>query len=257
MNILDELGIHVESLMTATAEDPKFFASVINYVRQLHERLLPVNSNLSREEVALFCRKIEEFWAKYRPDSDQGWYFPTVQTTNTDGTVREMVAIAGNLQRMSQAEFEALLPFESGSRDIARHKTPTNSTKLDVFISHSAKDSDIAEALIALLRASLNLPAERIRCTSVDGYRLPAGVETDEQLKREVRGATCFIALLTPYSLHSAYVLFEMGARWGAKLHLLPFLARGSSTRDLSSPLSGLNALSSASTSQIHHTAVP
>ncbi len=125
-------------------------------------------------------------------------------------------------------------------------------SSLDVFISHSGIDSDLAEALVDLLRAAINIPHERIRCTSVDGYRLAAGALTDERLKQEVRSAICFIALLTPASLKSAYVLFELGARWGAELPFLPLLARGITGHSLSSPLSGLNALSCSSASQIH-----
>ena len=123
---------------------------------------------------------------------------------------------------------------------------------IDIFISHSSKDSDVAEALINFLRASLNISAAKIRCTSVDGYRLPGGTSTDVRLKQELRDATCFIALLTPESLKSTYVLFELGARWGAQLHFTPLLARGITVRDLQSPLSSINALSCESRSQLH-----
>lgn len=123
---------------------------------------------------------------------------------------------------------------------------------LDVFISHSSEDTQIAEALIDLIRAATNVAHGRIRCTSVDGYRLPAGVSTDEQLKQEVRESLCFIALLSPDSLHSSYVMFELGARWGARMALKPLLAAGATTKSLRAPLSALNALSCASTSQLH-----
>lgn len=125
-------------------------------------------------------------------------------------------------------------------------------SSLEIFISHSSADADLAEALIELIRAALDVPHSRIRCTSVDGYRLPGGVSTDEQLQREVRGTRCLIALLTPTSLHSPYVLFELGARWGARLRLIPVLAKGITAEALRMPLSALNALSCASRSQIH-----
>lgn len=123
---------------------------------------------------------------------------------------------------------------------------------LEIFISHSAADSDLAEALIELIRAALEVPQSRIRCTSVDGYRLPGGVSTDEELQREVRSARVLIALLTPTSLKSPYVLFELGARWGAGLRLIPVLGKGISPGDLRMPLSALNALTCASGPQIH-----
>ena len=128
----------------------------------------------------------------------------------------------------------------------------TKETELDIFISHSGKDQQIASGLIDLLVAAMNIPPERIRCTSVDGYRLPAGASTNEWLQREVREAKCFIALLTPTSIRSTYVLFELGARWGANLPFIPLLAAGLNASQLEGPISGLNALSCASSSQLH-----
>lgn len=123
---------------------------------------------------------------------------------------------------------------------------------LDIFISHSSRDKAVAEALIELLRNALNIPADRIRCTTVDGYRLPAGASTDEQLRREVREARVFIGLITKASIESAYVLFELGTRWGAQLHLAPLLTSSADTNFLRGPLGGLNALSCDVSAQVH-----
>jgi hypothetical protein len=125
-------------------------------------------------------------------------------------------------------------------------------SNLDIFICHSNKDKAIAEALINLLRAALNIPAERIRCTSVDGYRLPAGALTDEQLRREIYEARVFIGLITNSSLKSIYVLFELGARWGARLYLIPVLASGADSSILHRPLAGFNTLSCDVIAQVH-----
>ena len=48
----------------------------------------------------------------------------------------------------------------------------TQMSSIDVFISHSSHDEKVAKALIELLIISLNIPAERIRCTSVKGHQL-------------------------------------------------------------------------------------
>jgi hypothetical protein len=58
-----------------------------------------------------------------------------------------------------------------------------------VFISHSSADRETAEALAHLLRSALNLTPAEIRCTSVEGYRLPAGASTDQQLRDEIMAA--------------------------------------------------------------------
>ncbi len=123
---------------------------------------------------------------------------------------------------------------------------------VDVFVSHSSEDSLLAKQLVDLLRSSLNLRAQQIRCTSVDGYRLPAGADADEQLRKEALEARAFIGILSPFSLASAYVLFELGARWGAKRPLIPLLAPGVGYQSLRGPLTGLNALNCESAGQLH-----
>lgn len=120
---------------------------------------------------------------------------------------------------------------------------PAANHGVSVLISHSAKDEKLAAALINLLRTGLGLHANQIRCTSVDGYRLPAGVNTNDQLRREINTAQVLIGLLTPNSLASTYVLFELGARWGAGRFMIPLLA-GISAAEMRGPDSVLNALS-------------
>jgi hypothetical protein len=118
-----------------------------------------------------------------------------------------------------------------------------------VLISHSSKDMELASALVEFLRAGLLI--NRIRCSSVDGFRLPAGVQTDSQLRAEVNSTNVLIGLITPNSLASAYVMFELGARWGAGSFMIPLLA-GVTPDEIRGPLSGLNALSASNDSQLH-----
>ena len=121
-----------------------------------------------------------------------------------------------------------------------------------VFISHSSKDRELAGSLVDLLRSALNLPADSIRCTSVDGHKLGGGQETDRTLRAEIRDCEVFLGLISAISIESAYVLFELGARWGAERHLLPLLAPGADTGLLRGPLSGINALSCSSAGELH-----
>jgi hypothetical protein len=127
----------------------------------------------------------------------------------------------------------------------------TSKSSILVLISHSSRDEELALSLIELLRAALGLLPHQIRCSSVDGYRLPVGVNTEAQLRGEVNAAKIVIGLMTPHSLASPYVLFELGARWGRGLRTVPLLA-GIGPDELRGPLSGMNAMSSESEPQLH-----
>jgi hypothetical protein len=82
-----------------------------------------------------------------------------------------------------------------------------------VFISHSSRDKELAEALVELLRLALNLKGNEVLCTSVEGSRLAGGADTDETIREEILEVPVFIGLLSDASVESAYVLFELGAR--------------------------------------------
>ncbi|HEV3039573.1 MAG TPA: toll/interleukin-1 receptor domain-containing protein [Candidatus Angelobacter sp.] len=122
-------------------------------------------------------------------------------------------------------------------------------SELQIFISHSSKDDKIARALIDLLRAALSLGADSIRCSSVDGYRLPVGMKVESRLRQEVHDAKIVIGIITQDSLGSDFVKFELGARWGTDKFLALLLAGINS--ELSAPLNILNTLSANSEPQL------
>jgi hypothetical protein len=129
--------------------------------------------------------------------------------------------------------------------------TESKARSLAVFISHSSADSRLAEALVELLRRALRLSASDIRCTSIDGGRLPAGAETADVLRREIAAARAFICLVTPAGARSSYVLFELGARWGMDRHIAPVVARGFDIANLPGPLAAINALNISHRAQV------
>jgi len=123
---------------------------------------------------------------------------------------------------------------------------------IKIFISHSSKDAALAKLLITLLRSALKISSEEIRCTSVPGYNLPGGVDTEEHLRKEILATPVFLGLITEAGLSSSYVLFELGARWGANKPMIPLLAPGISPDTLDGPISNVNALSCASSVHLH-----
>jgi hypothetical protein len=122
---------------------------------------------------------------------------------------------------------------------------------IKIFVSHSGHDSGLARALVDLLRAALRLSSSDIRCTSVDGYRLPVGMPIADKLRAEVHDAEALIALLTRNSLASSYFLFELGARWGAKRPLYPLYAGGATPHDVNAWLGDFHGASLGVTAQI------
>jgi hypothetical protein len=120
--------------------------------------------------------------------------------------------------------------------------------RLSVFVSHSSKDAQIAEALSDLLRSAFGLSSEEILCTSVGGFRLPLSSSVNETLRRKVREAKVFVCIATENSIGTAqkpgsfYVAVELGARWGMKRYLA-ILVAGAVGGAIGAPFSGLNFL--------------
>jgi DNA-binding MarR family transcriptional regulator len=124
---------------------------------------------------------------------------------------------------------------------------------LELFVCHAAGDAELAGRLVRLIERALRLPAEAIRCTSVNGYRLAIGANADLQLPHEVVTARVVVWLVSPASVASNYVQFELGARWGADRLIMPVLAPGISPSIFSeSPLRPINALSVEDPGQLH-----
>lgn len=91
-----------------------------------------------------------------------------------------------------------------------------------VFVSHAHEDSPLADRLVAVLRAGVQgLGSQDIRCTSLGAHDLVPGVLLSSRLRAEVTGAEVVLGLLTERSQRSPYVLFELGAAWGAQVPVI------------------------------------
>lgn len=112
-----------------------------------------------------------------------------------------------------------------------------------VFISHAADDIQLATALVDLLFSCMHLDDEQVRCTSVPGHKLPVGSDVAKTLRDELGESSVVIGLLTPRSLRSSWVLFELGAAWGSHKNTKPLLSDDVDFSDLPGPLSGHHAV--------------
>ena len=178
-----------------------------------------------------------------------------VQITWIQATANPLSGADVKLKARGRSMYQShLLEQDKNMSSESVSNTGLDPSSLDLFISHSSQDTDLALAFIELIKNACRISPERIRCTSVSGHKLPSGVPIDQQLQVELRKAKLFLGLITPSSIQSTYVLFELGARWGANLQLSPVLARGkqNDAEMLKGPLSGLNALKADASSDMH-----
>jgi hypothetical protein len=163
-------------------------------------------------------------------------------------------ACCGLMDDMPEADFVSRQPVAPPAQPA---DAPGNASRPDaagairLFISHSSADAKLAELVVKLLRSALGLAPREIRCTSVDGYRLPAGADTDDQIRREVYEATVLLGIISTESMDSLYVAFELGARWGAGKTTIPLMVPGLSPSTIKGPLGGKNALRSDTPGQL------
>jgi hypothetical protein len=94
-----------------------------------------------------------------------------------------------------------------------------------IFISHASKDRDLVKLFVRALTASFVIPDNQIRCTSLPGYRLRSGTHATTALRDELAEAEIIIGILTNESLESGWVMFELGAGWGANKWVVPVIA--------------------------------
>jgi hypothetical protein len=229
----------VRSVAAAIDTEPKHLASLKPMAEDALKLLSGNPSSEAIEEIDYLLQRVEQFVAKWRPSPRPApgvLYMPPIWATSTDREAQEALRL---LQEIRTAGFDTVdgQPAEAAMK---------------VFISHGSADKKIAGAFIEFLRTALPLIAKDIRCTSVDGYKLPAGTNSDEQLRQEVFEAQAFLALLSPASLQSIYVMFELGARWGAKRYLAPVMIGGLSPSNLKAPLSAIHAVNGTSESDLH-----
>lgn len=163
-------------------------------------------------EVALFKR----VWHPPVYVVTPGYRSPTDREPYADRYSQELVSLKSIIQA---------LPLAMAPSAAVHKAAPLlASTPIKIFISHSAKDKDFAAAVVDLLEATLNIPPDAIRCTSVDGYKLEAG-DSPETLRLNIQSCDVLVALLTPASLESGFVLMELGAAWGFNKRICPVLA--------------------------------
>jgi hypothetical protein len=164
---------------------------------------------------------------------------------DTTAVIDAYCRLCGNQMESDEVRNEILAIAQSShSTDASKgNPMPTESTSpVRIFISHSSADEPLANSLVECLLSCMVLKDDQILCTSVPGHKLPLGIDTANFLRNELNAPGVVIGLLTPNSLSAAWVMFELGAAWGAGKDIIPLLAGGAKFQDLPGPLQGRHA---------------
>lgn len=93
-----------------------------------------------------------------------------------------------------------------------------------VFISHSSKDKDFANALVALLE-DIGFDSSNLFCSSVEGYGIALSKDIFETLRSLFNEHSLYVIFIhSPRYYKSAVSLNEMGAAWVLKTDFCSFL---------------------------------
>lgn len=154
MNALDELRIHVDALDSAIEENPKSFASVRHYVKQLQQLVRAPREQVSQSEFQLLTKRIEEFFAKWRPDKPVSGssYVTPREISDSYLTVKQIGTLVAKLAAMEASSFEQLFP--SPKAQTVEHEKITHLAPC-VFIGHGR--SKLWARLKIFLEDELNL----------------------------------------------------------------------------------------------------
>lgn len=106
-----------------------------------------------------------------------------------------------------------------------------------LFISHSHQDSELARLLVDVIESFFSVPDRKVLCSSLPGYKLEVGSPTIDELRKRISSSELVIALISPNSLESDWVLFELGAAWITAKHTIPILTGELSAEDLPAAL--------------------
>lgn len=83
-----------------------------------------------------------------------------------------------------------------------------------VFISHATADKELVNAFVDLLRLGVDIPRERIFCTSLQGMRIPTGQSFVAFIREQIKDCKFVISIITPSYYESQFCMCELGATW-------------------------------------------
>jgi len=108
--------------------------------------------------------------------------------------------------------------------------------KNKIFISHSSADVEYVKAFVEnILKLGLDINADRIFCTGIDGQGIKSGKYIPDSLREEILKSSLAILFISKNYKESEICLNELGAAWVTlpKKNVIPFLLPDVNFNDL------------------------
>ena len=113
----------------------------------------------------------------------------------------------------------------------------------DIFISHATVDVPLANCVVQLLEGGIGVRGDQIFCTSLEGLKVPAGVDFKQYIQQQLHGASIVIGLISSGFYNSPFCMCELGATWVQAKDFIPLLISPITVRDLRGVLTGVQCL--------------
>lgn len=133
------------------------------------------------------------------------------------------------LERIDYLEPKTVVHIDSKQQSVVRKDKPYK-----VFISHSGDDVAFVNELVSLLEyLGVDTP-EKLLCSSIKGYQIPASEDFAEYILKQFYDYNLFVIIVHSHNYYlSPYSLNEMGAAWVLKTDFYSFLVKGFDYADM------------------------
>lgn len=95
------------------------------------------------------------------------------------------------------------------------------------FLSHAARDAELARALTHLLQVGCGLRPDEVFCTSVEGSGIGTGELFPASIHAALERADLVILLVTPMWWASPFCVAEAGGAWAMRKRIFPLIVPG------------------------------
>lgn len=112
-----------------------------------------------------------------------------------------------------------------------------------VFVSHAAKNKELADKLVDLLETGIGISSKDIFCSSLEGMGIPSGSNFIEFIKKQIAEPKIVIMILTQQYYKSEFCLCELGASWILSHKIIPLLVKPLEYNNIKAVLTGVHLL--------------